>query len=148
MVAGAWALWASLAQRQGIQDGTRWARLLLGLALIPCGLAHLAYRKETAEYVPAWLPWHTGWAVATGFAFFAAAAAIVANRYAERAAALVTLMMAGFTVLVWVPAVMASPGDRFPWTALLVSALITSASGLVAVSYAQPMGRTSRNALD
>ena len=55
IVAGVWVLYASFAahwdrQRLGFatgEKGVRIARMLYGLALIPLGLAHLAYVKES-----------------------------------------------------------------------------------------------------
>lgn len=47
-------------------------------------------------------------------------------------------MLTVFTALVWVPAVVATPGVRFPWTALLVSWAISAGAWAVAGSLAGP----------
>ena len=39
-----------------------------------------------------------------------------------------------FTLLVWVPAVVAKPMERLPWTALLISWAIAAAAWVVAGS--------------
>ena len=115
--------------------GIRLAAIAYGLALFPCGLAHIVYLTDTAQLVPAWLPWHTAWAWLTGAAYLAAGAAIVC-RICDRAAALLSAaMMGAFTLLVWVPAVTRTPADRFSWTALLISSSLAAGACVVADAY-------------
>src|SRR5262249_7140095 len=128
----------------GGERGVRGARVLLGIALIPCGLAHFAYAHETAAYVPAWLPAHLGWAYATGTGFIAAAAAILSGVRARLAAVLVTFMMAAFTLLVWLPALIAAPGKRLPWTAFFISLAITAGAWVIADAY-ERLGAPARS---
>jgi uncharacterized membrane protein len=141
MVAGGWALFASFAD-PGMrlkfatgERGIRIARFLFGLAVIPCGLAHLVYAAETAALVPGWLPWPLGWAILTGVAYIVGGIAVLFNAYARLAAMLTTAMMAIITLLVWIPAVAAAPGGRFQLTALLASATLAAAACAVAESY-------------
>ncbi|MBE1162180.1 DoxX family protein [Dyella acidiphila] len=112
-----------------------YARIVFALGVPLVGLEHMLYSTATASMVPAWLPYRTGWAYATGAAHIAAGLAILFAVLPRLAAALETLMMGIFTVLVWIPAVMAVPTQRFGWTALLISTVITAAGWIVTESY-------------
>jgi len=143
MVAGGWALFARFANQWDRskfkfatgESGVRIARVVFGLAILPCGLAHLVYAAETADLVPAWLPWHLGWAYFTGTAYIAAGVAVLSGVYARLAATLTSGMMALFTLLIWMPAVAAAPRDRFQWTALLTSSTLAAGACAVADSF-------------
>lgn len=122
---GAWAGWARRA-----------APFVFGLAVIPCGLAHYVYTDPTVKIIPAFIPAPKFWALFTGAAYILAGFAIVLRVLDRLAATLTAVMIACITFGVWLPALLAQPHDRLPWTALIISILLCASAGVIAESLA------------
>lgn len=143
MVAGAWVLYVWFARERDqpspglLTDATglRIARVLYGLSLIPFGLAHFMYLDATTVLIPNWLPWHVGWAYLTGAAFIAAGVAVSLGVLAPLAAALSTLQIALFTLIVWVPRMLAGTVTPFQRGEFISSCALTAGAWVMADSY-------------
>jgi uncharacterized membrane protein len=146
LLAGGWVLFAKLAAlRAGsplrVLTGTnsiRFARLLFAVSLIPIGLSHIVYVKETAQLVPPWLPYRVGWAYLTGAGQIACGLGVLFSIYPRVAARAEAGMISLFTLFVWGPAILAAPTTRLPWTAFFISWAIASAAWVVAQNIAPP----------
>jgi uncharacterized membrane protein len=140
LLAGGWVLFARLADlREGSfwtfatgERGVRIARILFAVSLIPIGLSHLVYTKETAALVPAWLGFQTVWARLTGVGQIACGIGVLFSVYPRVAAMAEAGMISLFTLLVWAPAILAAPKTRLPWTAFFISWVIAAAAWVVA----------------
>jgi uncharacterized membrane protein len=92
------------------------------------------YVRQTAGLVPAWLPFPTGWAYLTGAGHIAAAIGVLFSVYPRLAARMEAAMLSVFTLVVWVPAVLAAPTSLAQWTEFLISWAITAGAWVVAES--------------
>jgi hypothetical protein len=111
----------------------RVARLGLGACAISFTLSQIVYLSGTAGLVPKWIPPNQRfWAILTTIAFALAAVSMLINRQARLAIPLMTLMLALFGGLVWVPRLIAHPEAHFNWSELGLTFLITGAAWMVA----------------
>ena len=111
----------------------RLARIGLGVCAISFAFSQVLYRRDTAELVPKWIPPNQMfWVILTTSAFALAAIAILLNCQARLATHLMTLMLALFGVLVWVPSLAAYPKMHLNWSESALTFLITGAVWMVA----------------
>lgn len=134
---GAWVLTATATR------ALRIAQLVFGAALIPIGISHFVYLDLTAPLVPAWLPFHTGWAYLTGTAHIAAGVGVLLGIYPRLAAAMEAAMLSAFTGLVWIPAILATPTTQNVWSEFTISLAISAGAWVVAASIANENPVTS-----
>lgn len=133
LVCGAVAVYAA-TDTDAARSATlgRAARIGLGLCATSFMLAQIVYLRFTASLVPTWIPPNqTFWAVLTTIAFGLAAIAILINSQARLAMRLMTLMLALFGILVWIPALIAHPHEHGNWSEFALNFLITGAAWIV-----------------
>lgn len=134
-VAGAWTVFAMLPQEIGASSNLRIGQILFALALPAIGLSHMVYLDQTAPIIPAWIPFHVPLAYLTGVAHIAAGVGILFGALPRLAATLEAVMVSFFTLLVWVPTVIAAPTNLFDWAEICVSTAITGSAWAVAESF-------------
>jgi hypothetical protein len=111
----------------------RAARIGLGLCTISFTLAQALDLHDTASLVPTWIPpSQMFWAILTTIAFALAAVAILTNLQARLALRLMTVMLALFGILVWVPLLAGHPEVHGNWSEFALTFLITGAAWMVA----------------
>lgn len=111
----------------------RAGNLFFGLCVVSYTLGQLLYLSLTASLVPRWIPpGQMFWAVVTTLAFGLAAIALLSGRFALVASRLLTAMLFGFAVLVWLPALIANPHKLFSWTEGAQTVAIAAAAWVVA----------------
>lgn len=110
------------------------AKNLFAISIIPIGLSHIIYVKQTADFVPAWLPYREGWAYLTGAGQIASGLGILFSILPKIAAWAEAMQISLYTLLVWVPAIAAAPKTRLPWTAFFISWAIGAGAWVTAQS--------------
>lgn len=144
LIAGAWTLFASLANEPGSESlatragpaGRRIAYLVYGLALIAFGFSHFAYLNLTVPLVPGWLPKPLFWAYLTGSIYIATGLLIVTGFAVRLGAVISAVQIAVITALVWGPFVLKGPISFESLGEPVVSWALTAAAFVVAESLA------------
>ncbi len=119
--------------------GSSWARRtgtftrLYAVCVVSFGLDHLFYLHAAASFVPQWIPpGQMFWTVTTAICFLCAAASIFSGILARLATQLLTAMIVGFEVLVWLPKLFATPHDHFIWSANAICLALAAGAWVVA----------------
>jgi hypothetical protein len=103
------------------------------ICVILFALAQVVYLQYTASLVPKWIPpGQIFWTNATTIFFALAAIALLIDRYALLASRLLTAMVVGFGLLIWVPACLTNPHKLSNWTELATNFGIAGAAWIVA----------------
>lgn len=135
LVAGALIVYATFGQRNS-ERAARVARIgyiCFGICVVSFTLEQLFYLSGTAGFVPKWIPpGQMFWAIATTIAFALAAIALLSGRSALLASRLLTAMIVGFGLLIWLPAAFADPHKLINWAGNAQNLAITGAAWIVA----------------
>jgi hypothetical protein len=111
----------------------RIGRVLLGICAASFALEQAFYLNATAGLVPKWIPpTQKFWAIATTILFALATVGLVANRMALLASRLLTAMIVGFGLLVWVPLVLSNPHNHANWSEIAENFAIAGAMWILA----------------
>jgi hypothetical protein len=144
LVAGAalvYARWSSAWSRETLN---RIGRILLGICAASFTLEQAFYLRATATLVPKWLPLgQMFWAVTTTVLFALAAVALLTNRMALLATRLLTLMLAIFGLLVWVPLLLAAPRNHTNWSETTETFAIAGTAWILADLLREAQARAS-----
>jgi hypothetical protein len=133
LLTGAAIIYTRLSSAWSPETLNRISRILLGVSSASFALEQAFYLNATAHLVPKWIPpTQIFWAIATTVLFALAAAALLANRMALLASRLLTTMVVGFGLLVWVPLVFSNPHNHANWSEISETFEIAGAAWILA----------------
>lgn len=140
LLAGGWVLFARCGEIRenswlGFASGDRGIRIakyLFAVWVIPVGLSHFFYTKETIDLIPQWIPGPLFFAYLTGAGHIASGLGVLFSVLPRIAITAEAAMLTVITLLVWAPRVLAHPATRMPWTAFWISWAITAAVWVLA----------------
>ena len=133
LLTGAAIVYACLSSTWSPETTSWIGRILLGICAASFSLEQAFYLDATAKLVPKWIPpTQMFWAVTTTVLFALAAVALLANRVALLASRLLTMMVVGFGLLVWVPLVLSNPHSHTNWSEIAETFEIAGAVWILA----------------
>jgi uncharacterized membrane protein YphA (DoxX/SURF4 family) len=140
LVSGALIGYAVLSSTDSQRTPTM-ARLgyyFFGICVITFTLEQLFYLSGTASFVPKWIPpGQMFWAITTTIAFAMAAIALLSGRSALLASRLLTAMIVGFGLLVWLPKPFEDAHQLTNWAGNAQNLAIAGSAWIVADFLAQ-----------
>jgi uncharacterized membrane protein len=116
------ALWAAktdIARAGGLDKLVALSNLCFAIPLAVFGAEHLSGARFIKLGVPSYMPWPLFWAYFVGFALLAASLSIATKIQVRWSGLLFGIMMLLFVAMVHIPRVVATPGDRIPWTIVI-----------------------------
>jgi hypothetical protein len=135
LVSGALIVYASVRQDDWGQAAraAQVGYICFSICVVSFTLEQLFYLSGTASFVPKWIPpGQMFWAATTTIALALAAIALLSRHSALLASRLLTAMLIGFGLLVWLPAPFADSHQLINWAGNAQNLAITGAAWIVA----------------
>jgi uncharacterized membrane protein len=113
------ALWFSrseIASARGLDKIPALSNLCFAIPLAVFGALHLFGIEFVAQVVPTYMPWRIFWAYLVGVALLLASFSFATRKYLRWSGLLFGIMLLLFAAMTDLPAVFATPGDRYAWT--------------------------------
>ena len=101
----------SAGQTDALDRVIAFGPFFFGWPLAVFGAQHIVFLSLVVNGVPAWMPWHLFWALFVGIALIAAALSLTTGIMADQAALLAGVMLFLFVLMIYVPNLVANPGD-------------------------------------
>lgn len=133
-IAGALIIFSTISESNSERSAklARLGYIFFGISVISFTLEQLFYLSATADFVPKWIPpGQMFWAVTTTIAFSLAAVALLTGRFALLASQLLSAMIIGFGLLIWLPAPFSGPHDLINWAGNAQNLSIAGAAWIV-----------------
>lgn len=119
LVAGIFILRKELAAARGWDKLVELAPVFIAVSLAAFAPEHFVGPDFVQNSVPSWMPAHAFVAHFVGVVLLAAATSLVARKFLRLSTTMLGLMFFLFVCMIYLPGVIAAPGDRFSWTFLL-----------------------------
>ena len=133
LVSGALIVYATVDDTKRSAILARVGYIGFGLCVISFTLEQLFYLSGTASFVPKWIPpGQMFWAIATTIAFALAALALFTGFWDLLASRLLTAMIVGFGLFIWLPAPFIDPHKQINWAGNAENLAIAGAAWIVA----------------
>lgn len=133
-----------VSSARGLDRITLFGPIFLATPMAVFAGDHFVFAKSIANLVPSWIPWHLFWAFFVGVCLLAGALSLAVDRYAGLAAVLFGTMLFLFVLLMDVPAILETPGDRIVWALTLRD--LTFGAGALSFAAARAPARWTRPA--
>lgn len=135
LVSGALIVYAAVDE-SGAKRSAMLARIgyiCFGICVISFTLEQLFYLSGTASFVPKWMPLgQMFWAITTTIAFALAALALFSGLWDLLASRLLTAMIIGFGLFIWLPAPFVDPHKQINWAGNAENLAIAGGAWIVA----------------
>jgi uncharacterized membrane protein len=107
------------SQARGLERVTMFGPLFYAVPMGVFAGDHFVFPSQIAQIVPAWMPWHLFWVYFVGTALLAGAIGLTTRKYRRFAALGFGVMLFCFVLMMHIPNLIATPGDRFALAIML-----------------------------
>jgi uncharacterized membrane protein len=134
LIAAFAAVWREFRVARGLDKAYPLGRVCLAIPIAVFGAEHLTSADAIARLIPAWMPGKLFWTYFVGIALIAAALSFIFRVGVRLSAALLGIMFFCFVAMMDLPAAIAAPHNRIPWTLLARESAFSAGAILVDIA--------------
>ena len=119
LFAGCFGFRREISAARGVEKLIALGCVFIAVPLAVFAMEHYRGPGFVQEVVPPWMPARWFWPLLVGCALLGAATSLTLRKFVRLSSSLLGLMFLLFVCMIYVPNVLANPGDRFAWALTL-----------------------------